>query len=91
MSGGQKARINLARAVYKNADLYLLDDPLSAVDTKVGQHLFQKCICEFLSDKTRVLVTHQLNFLGFMDKIALIDKANYTNFVLLFINKFIRN
>lgn len=49
LSGGQKARINLARCVYKNADIYLLDDPLSAVDTHVGRHLFKNCIQGFLS------------------------------------------
>lgn len=75
LSGGQRARINLARAVYKKADLYLLDDPLSAVDAKVGQHIFEQCICNFLSNKTRILATHQLQFLAHIDKIILLEKV----------------
>ncbi|KAK7083945.1 Multidrug resistance-associated protein 4, partial [Halocaridina rubra] len=63
LSGGQKARVNLARAVYYDADIYLLDDPLSAVDTHVGRHLFDQCIMNHLKNKVRVLVTHQLQYL----------------------------
>ena len=50
--------MNLARAVYADADIYLLDDPLSAVDAKVGQHIFHKCVRGALEDKTVVLVSH---------------------------------
>ncbi len=60
LSGGQKQRVNLARAVYYDADTVLLDDPLSAVDAHVSKFLFDECICGILKDKTRVLVTHQL-------------------------------
>ncbi|KAI2474051.1 ATP binding cassette (ABC) transporter subfamily C member [Diabrotica virgifera virgifera] len=63
LSGGQRARINLARAIYRQADVYLMDDPLSAVDTHVGRHLFDQCILHHLRGKTRILVTHQLQYL----------------------------
>lgn len=75
LSGGQKARISLARAVYRQADIYLLDDPLSAVDTHVGKHLFEKCMRGYLRDKIVVLVTHQLQFLQQADQIVILDKG----------------
>ncbi|CAG9839258.1 unnamed protein product [Diabrotica balteata] len=70
LSGGQKARVSLARAVYTDADIYLFDDPLSAVDTNVGKRLFESCIMQYLRGKTRVLVTHQLLFLNKADLIV---------------------
>ena len=69
LSGGQKARVNLARAVYRDAEVYLLDDPLSAVDTAVAKHLFDVCIRGLLGDRVVVLVTHQLQFALQADKI----------------------
>lgn len=75
LSGGQKARINLARCVYKTADIYLLDDPLSAVDTKVGKQLYDKCIRGYLSDKICFLVTHQLQYLKDADHIVIMKKG----------------
>ncbi|ENN79278.1 hypothetical protein YQE_04278, partial [Dendroctonus ponderosae] len=73
LSGGQKARINLARCIYKKADIYLLDDPLSAVDANVGKHLYESCIQDFLKDKMRILVTHQLQYLQSADIIVIMN------------------
>ncbi|XP_045761352.1 probable multidrug resistance-associated protein lethal(2)03659 [Maniola jurtina] len=75
LSGGQRARINLARAVYKEADIYLLDDPLSAVDTQVARHIFENCIKRYLEKKTVVLVTHQLQFIRSVDQIVIVEKG----------------
>ena len=71
-AGGQKHRVALARAVYAAADVYLLDDPLSAVDAHVGRHLFDRCIRGTLAGKTRVLVTHQLQYLPSADMVVVI-------------------
>ncbi|XP_015735775.1 multidrug resistance-associated protein 1-like isoform X4 [Coturnix japonica] len=77
ISGGQKQRVSLARAVYSNADLYLLDDPLSAVDVHVGKHLFEKLIgpSGLLKGKTRVLVTHNLTLLPHADLIIVMEEG----------------
>ena len=80
LSGGQKARVSLARAVYNDADYYLLDDPLSAVDSKIANHIFDKCIKEYLKEKTVVLVTHQLQFLQKADKIAYLKDGKLNAF-----------
>nr|XP_046238010.1 ATP-binding cassette sub-family C member 4-like isoform X2 [Scatophagus argus]XP_046238011.1 ATP-binding cassette sub-family C member 4-like isoform X2 [Scatophagus argus]XP_046238012.1 ATP-binding cassette sub-family C member 4-like isoform X2 [Scatophagus argus]XP_046238013.1 ATP-binding cassette sub-family C member 4-like isoform X2 [Scatophagus argus] len=76
LSGGQKARVNLARAVYQDADIYLLDDPLSAVDAEVGRHLFEQCICGLLKNKPRILVTHQLQHLRAADQILVLKEGH---------------
>lgn len=73
LSGGQKARVNLARAVYRKASIYLFDDPLSAVDTHVGKHLFEQCMRNYLKDHIVILATHQLQYLKQADKIIIID------------------
>ena len=63
LSGGQKARISLARALYSNKDIYPLDDILSAVDVHVGKFIMQKTILEYLKGKTIVMPTHAVKYL----------------------------
>ncbi|KAG1662663.1 Multidrug resistance-associated protein 4 [Nymphon striatum] len=79
MSGGQKQRICLARALYFDADIYILDDPLSAVDAKVCQHLFKECIQTCLKDKIKILVTHQLQYVKYASQI-LVLKGGISHF-----------
>ncbi|KAF3843965.1 hypothetical protein F7725_016013 [Dissostichus mawsoni] len=83
LSGGQKQRVSLARAVYRKADVYLMDDPLSAVDAHVGQHIFDKVVGPkgVLRDKTRILVTHGMSFLPQADLIlVLVRLAMYKKY-----------
>ncbi|XP_053195402.1 ATP-binding cassette sub-family C member 12 [Scomber japonicus] len=75
LSGGQKQRISLARAVYSNKDIFLLDDPLSAVDAHVGKHIFEECIKKELQGKSIILVTHQLQYLEFCDDILVLEEG----------------
>ena len=84
LSGGQQARVSLARAVYADGDIYLLDDPLSAVDFKVGQHIFNKCIKDLLGDKIVLLASHQQQHMENADQVivlykgSVLDKGRFT-------------
>uniref|UniRef100_A0A8D2JJF9 ATP binding cassette subfamily C member 2 n=1 Tax=Sciurus vulgaris TaxID=55149 RepID=A0A8D2JJF9_SCIVU len=87
LSGGQKQRVSLARATYQNADIYILDDPLSAVDAHVGKHIFNKVLGPngLLNGKTRLLVTHSIHFLPQVDQIVVVgngtilEKGSYSD------------
>jgi ABC-type bacteriocin/lantibiotic exporter with double-glycine peptidase domain len=67
LSGGQKQRVSIARAAYTDADIYLIDDCLSALDMHVGKKIFDQVIKGYLSGKTRILVTHALHYLTEFD------------------------
>ena len=76
MSGGQKARLALARALYANADIYFLDDPISAVDAKVARRIYENAILGLVKKgKTVVLVTHQVSYLTGCDKVWVMEKG----------------
>ncbi|KAG0352124.1 hypothetical protein BG005_008389 [Podila minutissima] len=79
LSGGQRARVSLARAVYRDSDLYILDDPLSAVDPKVGRALFENCVKGLLKDKARVLVTHQLQYIKDCETVIVLEQGQVTH------------
>ena len=76
LSGGQRARVSLARAVYADVDIYLLDDPLSAVDFKVGKHIFEKCIKGLLGLKTRLITSHQEQLIKEADNVIVLYKGS---------------
>jgi ATP-binding cassette, subfamily C (CFTR/MRP), member 4 len=78
ISGGQKARISLARAIYADADIYLLDDPLSAVDSEVANAIFNDVIKGCLKDKLVILATNQLQFLRQCNKILVMQNYQQT-------------
>ena len=73
LSGGQRARLALARALYVDADIYLLDDPISAVDSKVAKKIFENVIHELKAEKTLVLVTHQISYLWSCDQVLVME------------------
>ncbi|CAJ2639981.1 unnamed protein product [Trifolium pratense] len=78
LSGGQKQRIQIARALYQDADIYLFDDPFSALDAHTGTHLFKECLLGFLSSKTVIYVTHQVEFLPAADLILVMKDGEIT-------------
>ena len=69
LSGGQKVRVSLARTVYSDPDIYLFDDPISALDANIGKKIMKDLIVKYLNGKTRVVVTHALQYLKYMDRI----------------------
>ncbi|KAG0025921.1 hypothetical protein BGZ81_006735 [Podila clonocystis] len=87
LSGGQKARLSLARSVYYNADIIVMDDPLSAVDAHVGKRLWEDCVLHELTGKTRIVATHQLHVLPDVDYIVcmkngrIIDQGTYQELI----------
>lgn len=75
LSGGQKTRLSIARAIYQDSDIYLLDDPISALDVNVGSFIMDKCVSGYLKEKTRVICTHAIDFLPHFDYIYIFDKG----------------
>ncbi|KAF9329893.1 Multidrug resistance-associated protein 1 [Podila minutissima] len=75
LSGGQKARLSLARSVYYNADIIIMDDPLSAVDAHVGKRLWEDCVFHELTGKTRIVATHQLHVLPDVDYVVCLENG----------------
>ena len=73
LSGGQKARLALARALYFDADIYLLDDPISAVDSKVAKKIYENVIMQMKGRKTIILVTHQISYLYGCDQVIIME------------------
>jgi ABC-type bacteriocin/lantibiotic exporter with double-glycine peptidase domain len=76
LSGGQKARVSLARAIYSERDIYLLDDPISAVDVHVGKFIMHETLNGHLKQTTRILITHALNYCKYTDYIYLMEEGS---------------
>lgn len=75
LSGGQKTRVALARACYAEKEIYLFDDPLSAVDAHVSKHIYNNCITDFLSNKTRIVCTHHIDYLTNADLVLIVENG----------------
>ena len=79
VSGGQKARISLARCCYSDSDIVVMDDPIAAVDSHVGKALFHKCIASYLRGKTRILVTNATQYLHKCDYIIVLENQTISH------------
>jgi len=75
LSGGQKARISLARAIYADREMVLLDDPISALDANVKKKIFENVLLNHLKEKTIILVTHAVDFLHLVDRIVVFNEG----------------
>ena len=80
ISEGQKIRISLARCLYQNKDIYLIDDIFSALDKNISNKIFKEAISDFLKNKTRFIVLNEKNYLPFVDKIIYLEKGKITFF-----------
>ncbi|NXS67639.1 MRP5 protein, partial [Pandion haliaetus] len=78
LSGGQRQRISLARALYSDRNIYILDDPLSALDAHVGNHIFNSAIRKHLKSKTVLFITHQLQYLVDCDEVIFMKEGCIT-------------
>lgn len=75
LSGGQKARLSLARAVYKRPDILIMDDPISALDVQVRKNICKEVFCGIMKDKTRILATHAVEILEMADHIIIMKNG----------------
>jgi ABC-type multidrug transport system fused ATPase/permease subunit len=76
LSGGQKTRVSLGRALYSQTDIYLFDDILSAVDVHVAEHILREAVGKILKGKTVIMATHATKFAHFADRIILMNAGN---------------
>lgn len=75
LSGGQKIRLSIARAMYSNRDIYLFDDPISALDIHVGKYVMEEGIIKYLKGRTRIVATHAIAYLKFFDYVYILDEG----------------
>ena len=78
LSGGQKARVAIARAIYNDNEIYIMDDPISALDAHVANNIMKNLLVNHLRTKTRVLITHAIQYLHYCDRIILMKNGNIT-------------